>query len=54
MVKNVPAMRETQVRLLGQEEPLEKGMATYRVVLPGEFHGWRRLAGYSPSSRKES
>ena len=29
MVKNLPAMQETQVRSLGQEHPLEKGMATY-------------------------
>ena len=28
MVKNLPAMRETQVQSLGQEDPLEKGMAT--------------------------
>ena len=28
MVKNLPAMQETQVRSLGQEDPLEKGMAT--------------------------
>ena len=27
MVMNLPAMRETWVRSLGQEEPLEKGMA---------------------------
>ena len=29
MVKNLPAMQETQVRSLSQEHPLEKGMATY-------------------------
>ena len=28
MVKNPPTMQETQVQPLGQEEPLEKGMAT--------------------------
>ena len=28
MVKNLPAMQETWVRSLGQEDPLEKGMAT--------------------------
>ena len=28
MVKNLPAMYETQVRFLGWEDPLEKGMAT--------------------------
>ena len=27
MVKNLPAMQETQVHSLGQEDPLEKGMA---------------------------
>ena len=32
-VKNLPAMRETQVRFLGQEDPLEKGMATYSSIL---------------------
>ena len=29
MVKNLPAMQETRVRSLGQEDPLEKGMATH-------------------------
>ena len=29
MVKNLPAMWETQIRSLGQEDPLEKGMATH-------------------------
>ena len=29
MVKNPLAMQETRVRSLGQEDPLEKGMATY-------------------------
>ena len=28
MVKNLPAMQETQVQLLGQEDPLEKRMAS--------------------------
>ena len=28
MVKNLPAMQKTQVRSLGQEDPLEKRMAT--------------------------
>ena len=46
-----PAMRETRVQSLGQEEPLEKEMATH---LPGKFHGWRCLVGYSPWGRKES
>ena len=29
----LPAMRETQVRSLGQEDPLEKGMATHPSIL---------------------
>ena len=52
-VEKLPAMQETQVRSLGQEDPLEKGMATYSSILPGEFHGQRRLAGYSPWDRKD-
>ena len=32
MVKNPPAMRETRVRSLGQEDPLEKGMATHSSI----------------------
>ena len=33
MVKNMPAMQETHVRSLGQEDPLEKGMATHSSIL---------------------
>ena len=33
MVKNPPAMQETQVQYLGQEDPLEKGMATHSSIL---------------------
>ena len=33
MVKNLPAMWDTRVRSLGQEDPLEKGMATHSSVL---------------------
>ena len=33
MVKNLPAVRETQVRSLGQEDALEKGVATHSSVL---------------------
>ena len=32
-VKNPPAMQETQVRSLGQEDPLEQGMATHSSIL---------------------
>ena len=33
MVKNLPAMQETQVQSLGREDPLEEGMATYSSIL---------------------
>ena len=33
MVKNLLAVRETQVLFLGQEDPLEKGMATHSSIL---------------------
>ena len=39
LVKNLPAMWETQIRSLGGEDPLEKGKATTPVFWPGEFHG---------------
>ena len=32
-VKNLPAMQETQVQSLGQEDLLEKGMATHSSLL---------------------
>ena len=54
MVKGSPAMRETWVRSLGWEDPLEKGMASTPVFWPGESHGQRSLAGYSLWGRKES
>ena len=37
----------------GSEDPLEKEMATPPVLLPGESHGERSLAGYSPRGHKE-
>ena len=33
MLKNLPAMQETQVPSLDQEDPLEKGMATHSNIL---------------------
>ena len=54
MVKNPPEMWETWVWSLGWEDPLEEGMATHPVFLPGESHEQRSLVGYSPWDRKES
>ena len=33
MVKNLPAVRETQVQFVGWEDPLEKGTATHCSIL---------------------
>ena len=56
--KNLPAMQETQETQglsLGQEDPLEEGMATHSSILAWRtpLHGQRRLVGYSPWGRKE-
>ena len=53
MVKCVPTMKETHVRSLDWEDPLEKEMATTPVLLPGKSHGQRSLVGYSPRGRKD-
>ena len=53
MVKRLPAMREAHIRSLGQEDPLEKELATTPVLLPGKSQGQRNLVGYSPWSQKE-
>ena len=39
LIKNLPAMWGTQVQSLGWEDPLQKGMATHSIFLPGESHG---------------
>ena len=38
----------------GQEDLLEKGMATHSCILAWEIHGQRGPAGYSPWGHKES
>ena len=52
MVRNLPAVQETWVQSLGQENLLEKEMATHSSI-HGEFHGQRSLAGFSPCGSKE-
>ena len=48
MVKNLPAMWEVWVRVLGWEDPLEEGMGTHSRILawriPLEREGWRALS----------
>ena len=48
-VKRLPAMWETWVRPLGQED--SPGEGNGNPLLPGKFHGQRSLVGYSPRSR---
>ena len=63
MVKNLPAMWETWVQFLGQEDPLEKGKATHSSILawripwteePDKLHtvhgvtnSWTRLSNFT-------
>ena len=51
VVKNPPAMQklqEMQVQSLGREDPLEEGMQSIPVFLPGELHGQMNQEGNSP------
>ena len=47
-------MQETKVQSLGQEDPLEKGIATHSSILAWRIRGQRSLVGYSPWAHKES
>ena len=46
-VKNLPAMQETRLWSLGQEDPLEKGMATHSSILawrnPMDSGAWQAI-----------
>ena len=53
IVKNLPAMQETQVGSLGWEDPLEKEWLSAPVFLPAEFPGERNLMGYTPWGHKD-
>ena len=50
-VKNLPAMQETQIRTLGQEDPLEKGLATHSNILASRIPWTEELAGYKGVTR---
>ena len=45
MVKNPPAMQETQVRSLGEEDPLEKELATHSSILAWRIPRKEELGG---------
>ena len=54
MVKNLPAMRETWVRSLGWEDPLEKEMATHSSILAWRVSRTEEPGGLcSPWGREE-
>ena len=50
MVKSLPAMQETQVQSLGQEDPLDKGMATHSNILAWRIP-WTEEPGRLQSQR---
>ena len=56
MVKNLPAMQEpeeAQVPSLGQEDPLEEGMATHCSILAWRVPWIEEPGGHSPKDHKE-
>ena len=52
-VKNLPAVQETRVRSLGQEDPQEKAMATHSSILAWRIPWTAELEGCSPWGCKE-
>ena len=53
-LKNLPAMWETQVRSLGWEDPLEKGMTTHSSITAWRSPWTEEPVGYSRWGCKES
>ena len=54
MVESLPAVQETQDQSLGQEDPLEKGVATHYSIIARRIPWTEELAGYSPRGHKKS
>ena len=52
-LKCLPAMWETWVRSLGQEDPLEKEMATHSSILAWRIPWTEELGGLQSTGRKE-
>ena len=52
VVKNLPAMQETWVRSLVQEDPLEKQMTTLSSILAWEIPWTEEPGGFSPRGHK--
>ena len=53
-VKNLPAMKEPWVQSLGQEDPLEKGMATHSTILAWRIPGTEESGGLQPSGSQRA
>ena len=51
-IKNPPAMQETQVPSLGQEDPLEKEMATHSSILAWEIPWTEEPGGLHPRGHR--
>ena len=54
MIKSLPAVRETRVRSLGQEDPLEKEMATHSHILAWKIPWTEEPGGLYSMGHKES
>ena len=54
MVKNLPATRKTQVLALGQEDPLEEGMATHSSILAWRIPWTEEPGGLQSMGSQES
>ena len=54
MMKNPPAVQEIWVQPLGQEDPLEKGMATHSSILSWRISWTEEPGGLHPCGHKES
>ena len=54
MLKNLPVMQETQVRSLGQEDPLEEGMAAHSSILAWTIPWTEEAGGLQSWGCKES
>ena len=52
-VKNLPAMRETWVRFLGQEDPMEKEMTTHSKILAWEIPWIEEPGGLQSTGSQE-
>ena len=52
-VKSLPAMQETRVRPLSQEDRLEKGVATHSSILARKSHGQRDTGHSVPKSQSQ-